>query len=459
MSTTTAAIYTRISQDATAQQLGVTRQLDDCRALAKRLRRKVVAHFDDNDLSAFTGKTRPGFEAMLVAMARAEFGALICWHPDRLYRSMKDLERLIEIADAAHIQIRSVNGGDLDLSNSTGRMLARIVGSVARQESEHKGERQRRANRQHREAGKWLSAGQRPFGYSKDGLPLEPEASMVRQAAVDVLAGHSLRAIATEWNSRGIFTTHNNKWTNLTLRRILSNPLYAGLVVYQGRVIGPGEWQPLFDLDTHRGLVALLSDPSRRASLSFARKHLLSGIARCGICGEPLYIMYPHRDRPSYCCRLNVHVARSAPLLDGYIEALVLEYLDRQDLGAGLRQHSAHVDVAKLHTARAALAARLDELAGMFAAGEITGSQMRRGSADLRTEMSAIDSSLADAAAVSPLAALATADEDTTLADRWKAASMDIKGRIVDELMVVTVHKGRPGMRTFDPDLIEIEWR
>jgi hypothetical protein len=73
--------------------------------------------------------------------------------------------------------------------------------------------------------------------------------------------------------------------------------------------------------------------------------------------------------------------------------------------------------------------------------------------------MSAIDSSLADAAAVSPLAALATADEDTTLADRWKAASMDIKGRIVDELMVVTVHKGRPGMRTFDPDLIEIEWR
>ena len=98
-------------------------------------------------------------------MKRSEFDALICWHPDRLYRSMKDLERLIEIADAAGVAIRSVNGGDLDLSNSSGRMLARILGSVARQESEHKGERQRRANIQRAEAGSWWSS-QRCFGYT-----------------------------------------------------------------------------------------------------------------------------------------------------------------------------------------------------------------------------------------------------------------------------------------------------
>ena len=192
-------------------------------------------------------------------MKRGEFEALICWHTDRLYRSLKDLVRLLEVG---RHEIRTVNGGELDLSTATGQMLATILGSVSIQESAHKGERTRRANRQHREAGKWLSSGQRPFGYSRDGLPLEPEASMVRKAAADVLSGHSLRSIATEWNPRGIFTTRNNKWTNLTLRRILANPLYAGLVVYQGKVIGPGEWQPLFDTDTHRGLVALLSDPS-----------------------------------------------------------------------------------------------------------------------------------------------------------------------------------------------------
>ena len=64
--------------------------------------------------------------------------ALICWHPDRPYRSMRDLERLIDIADAGGVSLRTVNGGDLDLANSSGRMLARILGSVARQESEQR---------------------------------------------------------------------------------------------------------------------------------------------------------------------------------------------------------------------------------------------------------------------------------------------------------------------------------
>src|ERR1700746_553236 len=127
---------------------------------------------------------------MLDGMTKGEFGGVICWHPDRLYRSMKDLERLIDIADPRRVQLRTVNGGDLDLSASTGRMLARILGSVSRQESEHKGERHRRANAQRRAVGKWLKTGTRPFGYDRDtGQPIDAEAALIRKAAADVLAG------------------------------------------------------------------------------------------------------------------------------------------------------------------------------------------------------------------------------------------------------------------------------
>src|SRR6478609_4559422 len=175
-----AAVYTRISEDHTGQGLGVTRQLEDCTALADRLGWDVVARFDDNDISAYNGKHRPGFEALLDAMKRGEVDALICWHTDRLYRSMKDLERLIEIADVAGVQIRTVNGGDLDLSNSSGRMLARILGSVSRQESEHHAERRKAANLQRAAAGEWCATGNRPYGYTKTGEPLEPEASLLR---------------------------------------------------------------------------------------------------------------------------------------------------------------------------------------------------------------------------------------------------------------------------------------
>jgi Resolvase, N terminal domain len=103
------AVYTRISQDGTGQRAGVTRQLEDCEALADRLGWEVTHRYGDNDLPASSGPTRPSFEAMLTAMADSEFGAVICWHPDRLFSSTNDLERLIAIANGRQVQLRTVN--------------------------------------------------------------------------------------------------------------------------------------------------------------------------------------------------------------------------------------------------------------------------------------------------------------------------------------------------------------
>jgi hypothetical protein len=103
-----AAIYTRVSQDAVGQRAGVTRQLEDCEALADKLGWEVSHRFGDDDLSAPSDHTRPGFEAMLKAMADSEFGAVICWHPDRLVKSMQDLQRLTAVAEGG-VQLRAVN--------------------------------------------------------------------------------------------------------------------------------------------------------------------------------------------------------------------------------------------------------------------------------------------------------------------------------------------------------------
>lgn len=90
----------------------MTRQLEDCEALATKLGVSVVGRFDDNDISAFSGKTRPDFENMLAVLKRGEADMIICWHADRLYRSMKDLERLIDVVDRG-IEIRTVTAGIL----------------------------------------------------------------------------------------------------------------------------------------------------------------------------------------------------------------------------------------------------------------------------------------------------------------------------------------------------------
>jgi site-specific DNA recombinase len=455
-----AAIYTRISNDPTGQELGVTRQLDDCLALADQLGWEVTARFDDNDLSAFNGKTRPGFEKMLEAMKAGEFKALLCWHTDRLYRSMKDLERLIDIAEAHRVQIRTVQGGDLDLSTSAGRMVARILGSVARQESEHKGERQKRANAQKAAAGKWQTAN-RPFGYTQQGEPLEPEATMFKTAVADVLAGKSIKQVAREWNQTGITGTRGTRFTGPNVRRLLVNPRYAGLVHHNGKVVGPGNWEPLIDVETHRGLVAFVSDPSRIICTAFEKKYLGSGVYRCGVCGSVLrHAVAGGRNagRRKYECReSNSHVVISGTPLDEYVETIVLKLLTDSDIHRRIGA-AKDIDVDALHSKRAALQARLDELAAMFAEGAIDGSQLRRGTSELRTQLAGVDSVLADLARTSPVANLLAAKGKVE--DAWAESTPDIKGKIIDELMTVTVNKAtRKGGPRLDYDRVHIEPR
>jgi site-specific DNA recombinase len=459
------AVYTRLSKDDDDDELGVTRQLADCQALADRLGWEVVARFDDNDISAYSGKRRPGFEALLGAMKRGEFDALICWHVDRLYRGMKDLERLIEIAEAAGVQLRTVNSGDLDLSTSAGRMVARILGSVARQESEHHSERRVLANAQRRANGKFNREGHQVFGYTRDGEPLEPEASALRQAATDVLNGTSLRSIAIDWNTRGLTTSRGKKWSNLQLRRVLMNPVYAALVTYDGKVIGTGQWEPLWDTDTHYGLVAFLTDKDRRPAVSFERRHVGSGVYRCGKCGAPLYAAVPHGAGRgvTYICREKAHLGRVAAPLDAYVEAIVLALLRRSDIHRRLTTR-ADIDTDGLTAKRKALSAKKDKLAALFTDGVLDETGVRRESAKLSEQIAGIDKVLAEARRTSPAARLLVDGYDK-VAEHWAAASPDIRGKVINELMTVTVLPvphgqrgvlGGRGDRVINPDYVEI---
>ncbi|BBZ38581.1 site-specific recombinase DNA invertase Pin [Mycobacterium conspicuum] len=423
------------------------RQLDDCLALAGRLGWEIAARFDDNDLSAFSGKRRPGFEAMLTAMRNREFGALLVWHTDRLYRSMRDLERLIDIAESNRVQIRTVQGGDLDLSTSAGRMVARILGSVARQESEHTSERRKRANQQKAAAGKWVSAN-RCFGYTQDGTLLEPEASMVRQAVADALAGKSMRQIAREWNATGMTGSRGHKFTGTNVRRLLINPRYAAINVHNGIEVGQGDWEPIIDVDTHKGLVAFVSDPSRTVCTSFEKKYIGSGLYVCGLCGARMRHTTPGGKQPGgrrYECSEKQCVVRIGEPLDLYVEAIVLEWFSqpkaRKRLSARLNGRGG-VDVTQLQAKRDALRARMDELARMFTAGDIDGSQLRSGTAEFKAQIAGIDDVLGRMSRKSPAAGMLAADDPVAY---WQGCSADICGKIIDDVMTVKVLKGPRG--------------
>ncbi len=72
-----AAVYCRISKDAERRGLGVARQEKECRALCERRGWEVGEVFVDNDLSAFATKRRPGYEALMEAVAAGTVGAVV----------------------------------------------------------------------------------------------------------------------------------------------------------------------------------------------------------------------------------------------------------------------------------------------------------------------------------------------------------------------------------------------
>src|SRR4051812_26088343 len=96
-----AAVYCRISDDRTGRALGVERQRIDCEQLATARGLTVVARFTDNDMSAYSGKPRPGYLAMLNAIDAGALDVVLAWHPDRLHRSPVELEGFITTVEAA----------------------------------------------------------------------------------------------------------------------------------------------------------------------------------------------------------------------------------------------------------------------------------------------------------------------------------------------------------------------
>lgn len=288
-----AVIYTRISKDMTGQQAGVRRQTEDCENLAKYKRWTVVAKESDNSISAYGDKVRPGWEKVLSLVEAGAVDVVVCYHIDRLTRNMRDLERLILLAEKTGVGVITAQG-DVDLTTDMGRMIARILAAVARQEVERKGARQKRANQDRASRGIPFASGWRPFGYEKDMRLIPEEAELIARAATDVLAGASLKSIARAWRELGVSTPRSDKgvdgWTHQGVKSILLNPRNAGLATYQGKVVGPGSWEPIFTEEVHHQLVALLTDPKRltRKTGSNGRspENLLSAIARCGTCGE-----------------------------------------------------------------------------------------------------------------------------------------------------------------------------
>jgi site-specific DNA recombinase len=450
-----AVVYTRQSFDRTGEGAAVARQLEDCLRLADLRGWTIVEQHSDNDISAAGKKKRPGFEAVLSAIAEDRATVVIAWALDRLSRNRADELRLVELCEAKAATIALVRGTDLDMSTPAGILVADVMGATARHEIKQKSDRQKRAQQQAAEQGR-PAGGRRAFGYGRDGVTVvEAEARYVREAFADVMHGASLKSIARRWNDADMSTTAGNPWTHGTVRGVLKNPRYAGLRTYRGEVVGPAVWPALVDVDTFEAVRAILSVPERRTTLTTARKYLLPGLVLCWKCGSDCMTGHTRHGKRVYVCRANKCISRKAEPVDEYVEAVVVARLSRPD-AAELLIADDRDNMRELQGRAAGIRERLDDLATGLEEGVLTLQAVRKSSERLRAELATVEAEMAAAVHADALGPLVAAQD---VAEVWAGLDVAQRRQVIDALMTVTLLKPETGRRDFDPESVRIEWK
>lgn len=125
----TVAIYCRVSTLDQSCQL----QRDELLRYAKARGWNVYGVFEDQ----VSGRTtlRPQFQKALGAARRRQIDTLLVWKLDRAFRSLKDMVNILGELKDLGVEFVSLQD-NLDMTTSTGKLMAQIIGSFAEYEAD-----------------------------------------------------------------------------------------------------------------------------------------------------------------------------------------------------------------------------------------------------------------------------------------------------------------------------------
>jgi len=311
---TTADLYLRLSLDRDGKT-AIDRQEVDCRVWAECNGLTVRKVHIDRGRSGYKNVSRKGFDAAITAVTAGVVGVLIVWKLDRLSRKgIGEVGKALD--DIGQVGGRLVSVMDsLDTKNDSARATIAMLAELACNESRNLGMRVGSAKRHLRRRGQWIG-GQPPYG-----LLVEPEtkklvhdpgtAVYARLIADEALSGKALVHIARLLNEHGVESARGGEWNSSSIMQLLRSPAFAGLMPqteyeeqpdgtrkYMNRVSPYRDPETLETVSIGEGIITvaerelILRQLQARTFPLAGKRHghkqgrsLLTGIARCGLCG------------------------------------------------------------------------------------------------------------------------------------------------------------------------------
>ncbi|MCV7651380.1 recombinase family protein [Micrococcus luteus] len=489
-------LYARVSHTDTDSSRSVTDQLAELRAWAQREDWEVVREYaEQGSASRFASRERPEWREVMAAVGRREADALLTWEASRATRDLGDFAALRDACASAGMSW-GYSGTLHDLTDRSARFRTGLEALLAEDEAAKIRERVVRGVRAAAERG--APHGRQLYGYRREYegegdarrvvavVPDPVRAPIVREATRRVLAGESLNAVARALNTAEAPTAATDSeeggrlWTASKVRQMLRRPGYAGLRTYRGEVVGEAAWEPLIAREDWEELQALF-EAARTAQgpQDHRAAYLLTGIARCGVCGSKLVrrktrsgkvvrkdgtVAEPRR-YDTYACAAGIdrtgggfHVSMSQQHLDDYVSRLVVARLAQPDVLEAL----AGAEGAQSDE-RAALRAEIAgyrehlEAARAFAAEHLRMDLLVDQEARLKPRIDAAERRLRELAGVHP--EVRRLAEATDVQAAWDALDLEGQRHVVRVLLVPSVlPRTRPGRRGLDPERVSVNW-
>lgn len=285
--------------------------------------------FEDIGISASKQLDRPQFNRMIALCKSKEhqYDKIIVWKFSRFARNQEEAIVYKRMLRKASVDVVSVSEPIPD--GMMGDLVERILEWMDEYYSINLSQEVTRGMSEKARAGGIQS--RVPYGYSFDKNTkqvsiIKNEADVVKYVFTQYLNGKGYATITNEINEMGFRTRSDRKWDKSSIRQMLGNPFYCGIIRWNARTYKNGtvehnpqkEWiesegkhEAIITKESFQKAQDILytkAKQSKRAGQRdvTARKHWLSGTLKCEKCGSSMNFRNQtngHKGNPYFYCR------------------------------------------------------------------------------------------------------------------------------------------------------------
>jgi site-specific DNA recombinase len=350
----------------------------------------------------------PPYSRLIELVEAGAVDLVVCRDYDRLWRTDALRAQVTALCRAHRVQVFAVNqpvepvSPELLESTDTARLSEVLFGFISEQENRTRARRFRVGMAGKVAQGRHAQA-VAPYGYRRRAgealMELNPEEAVwvrwIFERRAEGVGGH---AIALQLETLGAPAPGGKHWWYVAVRRITSNPVYRGAVTWGAFTNEKGQHTAIVDDDLWRRVQDMNANRAGRGGQYPTRP--LSGMCRCGLCGQSLtytttagkYTYLRCRPVRGKVCTFgavpapDVHRLVLAQVREAIADPEAWLHYQQQERGNG---HIA-AQIAMLDDALADVDARWQRWNSLYEAGGITGEEMLLHRQELRGRADAL---------------------------------------------------------------------